>query len=61
MGSIAGASPRVSIALVSFAFFDWLLLLAVGEGLIILWLLVKAVDAERWHEQARANRCRLSS
>jgi predicted transporter len=27
---------------------QWILPLAVGEGLIILWLLVKAVDAERW-------------
>jgi hypothetical protein len=32
---------------------QWILFLAVGEGLIILWLLVKAVDAERWREQAR--------
>jgi hypothetical protein len=31
----------------------WIVLLAVGEGLVILWLLVKAVDAERWKQQAR--------
>lgn len=33
---------------------QWILILGVGEGLVILWLLVKAVDAERWKEQAAA-------
>ena len=40
---------------------QWILLLAVGEGLIILWLLVKAVDAERWKEQARDTAAKLHS
>jgi hypothetical protein len=31
----------------------WIVPLAVGEGLVILWLLVKGVDAARWTEQAR--------
>ena len=38
---------------------QWLLLLAVGEGLVILWLIVKAVDAERWKEQARDTAAKL--
>jgi len=40
---------------------QWLLFLAVGEGLLILWLLVKAVDAERWNEQARDTAAKLHS
>jgi hypothetical protein len=33
--------------------------LAIGEGLVILWLLLKGVDAERWKEQARDAAARL--
>src|SRR5438477_8842368 len=31
----------------------WIVPLAVGEGIVILWLLVKGVDAERWNKCAR--------
>ena len=37
----------------------WILPLAIGEGLVILWLLVKGVDAERWKERARAAAVRI--
>lgn len=37
----------------------WIVALGVGEGLIILWLLVKGVDDERWREQARDAAARL--
>jgi hypothetical protein len=33
---------------------QWIVAIAFGEGVVILWLLVKGVDAERWKEQARA-------
>jgi hypothetical protein len=33
---------------------QWIMLFGVGEVLVMLWLLVKAVDAERWNQQARA-------
>jgi hypothetical protein len=33
---------------------SWILPFGVGEVLVVLWLLVKGVDAERWKEQARA-------
>jgi Domain of unknown function (DUF4386) len=32
----------------------WILPFDIGEALLPLWLLVKGVNAERWHEQARA-------
>ena len=37
----------------------WILALGVGEGLVILWLLAKGVDTERWREQARDAAARL--
>lgn len=39
----------------------WILPFGVGEVLVILWLLVKAVDAERWKEQARDTAANLHS
>jgi len=30
------------------------MLSSVGELLLVLWLLVKGVDEQRWHEQAAA-------
>ncbi|MDB4875315.1 MAG: hypothetical protein JWM41_1761 [Gemmatimonadetes bacterium] len=35
-------------------YFAFILPGAVGELMLMLWLLVKGVDAERWNEQARA-------
>jgi hypothetical protein len=37
-------------------YFYWILPFAVGEALFALWLLVKAVDAERWKARADAMR-----
>lgn len=31
---------------------QWIVALAFGEGVVILWLLVKGVDEKLWHEQA---------
>jgi len=30
-------------------------LASIGEVLLVLWLAVKGVDEERWHEQAGSN------
>jgi len=37
----------------------WLLPFGVGEILVVLWLLVKGVNAERWKEQARDSAAKL--
>ena len=39
----------------------WVLLLDIGELLLPLWLVVKGVNAERWHEQDRATSARLTA
>jgi hypothetical protein len=36
------------------ALYPYYLFLGVGELVLLLWLLVKGVDSERWHERARA-------
>jgi hypothetical protein len=36
--------------------FPYILASDIGEALLILWLLVVGVNAERWKEQARAAR-----
>jgi hypothetical protein len=38
---------------------SWILLFDIGEALLPLWLLVKGVNAERWHEQDRATTAKL--
>jgi hypothetical protein len=40
---------------------SWIVALGVGEGLMIVWLLVKGVDAERWKEQAGRNQLKAES
>ena len=35
-------------------YLPYILICDVGEMALVLWLLVKGVDAERWHEQASA-------
>lgn len=32
----------------------WLRLGSIGEVLLLVWLLVKGVDSDKWHRQARA-------
>ncbi len=36
------------------ALWPYIILSSVGEILLVLWLLVKGVDEQRWHEQAAA-------
>ena len=36
------------------AWFPYYLIFGIGELILLLWLLVKGVDSERWHERARA-------
>jgi Domain of unknown function (DUF4386) len=36
------------------ALYPYVMLSSVGELLLVLWLLVKGVDEQRWHEQAAA-------
>lgn len=36
------------------ALYPYYLFFGVGELVLLLWLLVKGVDSERWHERARA-------
>jgi hypothetical protein len=36
------------------ALYPYYLFLGVGELVLLLWLLVKGVNSERWHERARA-------
>jgi hypothetical protein len=36
------------------ALFQYVMLSSVGELLLVLWLLVKGVDEERWYAQASA-------
>jgi uncharacterized protein DUF4386 len=41
-------------------YFRWILPFATGELLLMLWLAVKGVDAERWNEQAGSVRPTLT-
>jgi uncharacterized protein DUF4386 len=42
-------------------YFAWMLPFAVGEILVILWLIVKGVDVERWRAQARETGATLNA
>jgi hypothetical protein len=35
------------------AFFPWLLVTDIGELALVIWLIVRGVNSERWHEQMR--------
>jgi hypothetical protein len=47
----SGCSRRRSIRVTS----RYTALASIGEVLLVLWLAVKGVDEERWHEQAGSN------
>ena len=46
MADVPLAAPRASA-------LSWLLVTDIGEVALIIWLIVKGVNSERWHEQMR--------
>ena len=58
LGVLMAASGPVGLAFLwpPFAakYFRYLLVMDLGEALLVLWLLVMAVNAERWFDQADA-------
>lgn len=41
--------------------YPYILAADIGEGLLVLWLLVTGVNSERWNEQARSMRSRSAT